>query len=737
MAKEWINDSRNRHFQPFCGVDGEGGDIPDPAALFGTAHAYQLLRAGEFSVENPDGLDFWECARFLCSLPQKRIYVAYFFDYDVTMILKSLPEERVRRIMDRSLRDKRGDSFVTLPVDVGEYQVDYLPHKEFKIKRMGQDHFTIISDVGQFFQTSFLKTLEKWNIGTAEEREMIRKGKAMRGDFHGMDKEIRAYNALEIVLLERLMHEFRSVCFDTGYVPKKWQGPGHLASAMLDAHGVPKSKAIPILKNDEFRRLANDAYYGGRFETTATGPVHGPVYQYDINSAYPSVLRELPCLAHGSWRRIRQLPNYSDLWFGQVYFYHDQQRAVYNLPVRDKNGNICYPREGNGVYWSTELAAANRAGTECALASGWIYESHCDCRWFSFIDAYYARRLALGKGTKGYVLKLAGNSIYGKLAQSIGYAPYANPVWAGLITAGCRAQLVDAYSGHENSIVMLATDGLFTLEKLNVQISRELGEWEETVHENGIFIVQPGIYYLPDGDVKTRGIERGRISDQRDAFEATWQKYVESHGLNHTVSVQVDNFITCKQALVRRKWNIAGTWEKTTREISFDSSTKRAPSLAYQDTHGNFRTLAPHGDRALMSVGYDRLIGGDARPGFTEPRWRDPGLQENDRMADQPDWVAPLIARAEPLSFRYPIRLIAGISMGMIVFMIQRIAGSRPTGRTDLTNSREGKTLRDRLSGATARHYQNRQKRREYNMEMSKAGKQGGMQIVPLPAIGR
>lgn len=73
----------------------------------------------------------------------------------------------------------------------------------------------------------------------------------------------------------------------------------------------------------------------------------------------------------------------------------------------------------------------------------------------------------------------------------------------------------------------------------------------------------------------------------------------------------------------------------------------------------------------------------------------------------------------------------------MIVFMIQRIAGSRPTGHTDLTNSREGKTLRDRVSGATARHYRNRQLRREYNMRMSQVAKQGGMTVVPLPAIGR
>lgn len=642
MTREWTNDSRNRATWPFCGVDGEGGDIPDPTALFGTVHAYQLLRAGEYSIENARGLDFEQCAEFLCSLPPKRIYVAYFFDYDVTMMLRGLPEERVRRIMNRDLRTRNG--WTLMPVDVGAYQVDYLPHKEFRIRRKGTgEPFTIISDVGQFFQTSFLKTLEKWNIGTPEERAMIAKGKEMRGDFHEMDVEIRAYNALEISCLETLMSEFRAVCVDTGYVPKKWQGPGYLASAMLDHHSVPKRDAIPVLSNETFRSLANDAYYGGRFETTAAGPVIGSVYQYDINSAYPAALRTLPCLKHGNWRLIHQIPD-TGLWFGRVHFNHATRQLLYNLPVRDKHGNIFYPREGNGVYWSTELDAARASGTEFDLSEGWIYENSCNCQWFDFIDEYYRARVRLGKTTKGYVLKLAGNSLYGKVAQSIGYAPYANPVWAGLITAHCRGKLISAYSGNQNDIYMLATDGLFSAVPLDVPVSQKLGEWDLTTHEQGIFIVQPGIYYLPDGDVKTRGIERGRINTERAAFERAWQQYMASHGENHVVTVPVDNFITCKQALARNKWSIAGTWEQTTRDISFDWAVKRQPATVIVSANGTVRTIPHEGSPELTSIGYERVIGGQQRASLLTDRHRDPGLLESDRMLEQPDWVQPLIA---------------------------------------------------------------------------------------------
>lgn len=577
--------------------------------------------------------------------------MSYFFDYDVTMMLKSMPEERAKRLLNRHLRFAKDNNFAS-GVDIGPFQVEYIPHKEFKVRKViGVNYednrtpiyspWTIVSDVGQFFQTSFLQTLEKWEIGTAEEREMIRKGKSMRAGFAGMDDEIRAYNSLECLLLRDLMYAFRTTCMETGYVPSKWQGPGHLATAMLKKHGIPKRDSVPILSNFQFKDLANAAYYGGRFETTAVGPVNRPVWQYDINSAYPDVLRTLPCLIHGSWRRVKERPN-EGLWFGRTYFYHPPIGYLSQLPIRDKTGNIKYPREGHGVYWSTELEAAESAGTDIRVTESWVYEEHCQCRWFDFIDDYYERRLRLGKTTKGYVLKLGGNSIYGKIAQSIGYAPFANPVWAGLITAGCRAKIIKAYSQAPDDCYMIATDGIFMGKQLDLPVSNKLGEWEETYHEGGMFIVQPGIYFLSSGDVKTRGVERGRIHKMRSEFEQQWQKYVDSHGTDFTISVPVDNFITATQALARRKWNTAGTWEHTTRELSFYWGLKRAPKIA-EWQEGNLLRTRPHlGGITMVSVPYGRVIGGNLKLAYEE-KYVDFSLAEAARQAEQPDWNEPLL----------------------------------------------------------------------------------------------
>jgi hypothetical protein len=637
-----LYDKKFRSNWRFRGVDGEGGNVPEEGTLFGVRHQYLSLRIGPYLLDTGHPLDYKACFNFICDQPsQGFIYVAYFFDYDVTMMIRTLPEKVARALLNRHLRFAGDDNRTSFPrpIKYDGFEFDYLPHKEFKIRRIGQKHFVTISDVGQFFQSSFLTTLERWNIGTEEEREIIAYGKSQRSHFEHVTEEVNAYNALEVDLLEQLMTNFRAVCEETGYVPKKWQGPGYLASAMLERHGVPRRDRVPILSNESFYNLALAAYYGGRFETTAAGNIQGPIYQYDINSAYPSICRTLPCLLHGSWVSVKDQPT-EGLWFGKIKYNHDAPRHLYNLPFRNKQGNISYPKAGIGVYWSTEIAAAEAAGTKTQFLEGWLYQSHCDCRWFDFVEPYYRQRLALGKSNKGYVLKLAGNSVYGKIAQSVGYAPYANPVWAGLITAGCRAQLISAYSQNEGKCYMLATDGLFMGCQLDLPISTALGDWEETVHPDGMFIVQPGIYFIGD-TAKTRGVERGRIYGLRQDFEAKFEKFYWTHGIDHVVEVPVVNFITAKQALMRNKWGNAGTWEETNREISFDWSIKRKSGIAFTEDEG-VRTLPHNGDENAESVPYARAIGRNLHIA-PQDRWVSEGLKEAERIEEQPDWVQPLL----------------------------------------------------------------------------------------------
>lgn len=638
--------AKNAAIRAFRAVDGEGGNVPELVRVMGemqavgNRHQYLSLRAGDRLLETGKPLSWEECFRFLCDLPRYCIPVAYFFDYDVTMMIRTLPQEVAVRLLERHKRSD-GHGHVT-PVKHGGFEFDYLPHKEFKVRPAGRSWWSVVSDTGSFFQMSFLKTLQKWNIGTPEEQEMIRRGKEMRADFAETDEEIRAYNALECLLLEQLMTEFRNVCEDIGYLPGKWQGPGNLAAAMLKTHNVPTHDDIPIMSNHTFRMLAQESYYGGRFEITCTGHISQAVYQYDINSAYPYIIRSLPCLIHGSWKRVKSMPE-SGLWFGAVKF-TTNSNTLCNLPVRLKNGNIRYPRNGAGVYWSDELEAAQRAGTVITeFREGYVYEKHCDCKPFAFIDDVYRKRIEVGKGNKGYALKLAINSLYGKMAQSIGAAPWANPVYASLITSGCRAMIIDAYQEDPGACVMIATDGIFMTKPVTTVREHEtdLGAWEMTRHDNGIFIVQPGIYFLND-DAKTRGVEHVRIASMRPEFEDALRKFIESRGVDHKVTVEVTNFITARQAITWRKWHLAGTWDKTTRQIGFDWSSKREPYRVSISDDGMIRTYPYEGSQDEWSVPYSRVIGGNTIMSMTPEEAEgdeSPGLAERSRQESQPDWL--------------------------------------------------------------------------------------------------
>jgi len=651
MTRQWKHDGRNPANKNFGTVDGEGANCDDPDKLFGKKHEYMMLRADEFSLDPKRPLHYSDCFNFLASLPVNRIWTGYFFDYDVTMMCRGLTPERARRLFDPIERMNKNSGYPYVGIDVdNKWEISYLPHREFKVRFKDQPWRTI-SDTSGFFQTSFLRTLDKWNIGTEEQRDQIALGKAQRANFTEEDyigDDIDKYNALECLLHNTLMEEFRSVCQDVGYVPRKWQGAGQLAAVMLQKHGVPKRDDIPIMSYDKFRNLTNDAYYGGRAESTAIGEIPGPVYQLDINGAYVAALRSLPCLIHGTWKLVHTRPAPGSLWVGHVRFWHPQTSMVYNLPVRrQKDGTIYYPRFARGTYWSWELDAAERAGTGYEFVQGYVYSKKrdCECRPFGWIDEYYAERLRLGKSGKGYVLKLGGNSLYGKMAQSIGAAPWANPVYAGLITAFCRAAIINAYAEEPDSVYMIMTDGLFMRRLPNVPFSKKLGEWELKTHKS-LFIVQPGVYFLPDA-IKSRGVPMGAVDALQGVFRDSFAQFQRDMHLPQPIPVPVHNFLTMRQALARRKWELAGTWEDTTKAISFDVSSKRTMSgVVVEQDRNIMRTLPIKGSYDVVSAGYKWMIGSNQEISRFD-RYDDAGLIELNQRDEAPDWQQPLIAGVE------------------------------------------------------------------------------------------
>lgn len=632
----------------FIGVDGEGGEVvqddqgrwvdgpPDQ-----NNHRYLMLRAGNDLLINKDRgpLSTLQCFDFLCDLDRDkgRIYVGYFFDYDVTHILHDLPPYKITRLFDRTSRSiTRNGMQYTYPVDWEGFEFDYMPRKEFKIRRQGEQRYLVINDVGSFFQCAFLKALQDWKIGSVDQLAHIAEGKAGRLNFGALTDETIKYNGVEITLLEQLMTEFRSAVVAARMVPAKWQGPGQIASAIFKRQGMIKSENVQDQLPASLLAAANASYYGGRFEITAIGHIPGPVYQHDINSAYPYAETKLPCLDHGTWRHasVHQLPD-DQLYLARGSFTHKEKVNLYGLPHRNHKGNISWPGSaGDGWYWSHEIRAAVYQSFK--IEEAWVYDQHCTCSPFAFIPALYEERAKLGKEAKGIAIKLGLNSTYGKLCQSVGSPVYSNPIWASLITSLTRTQLYEkCVKLGVDKVIMLATDGIFTTSRIDHDHSpkmimhdgdheytlKPLGDWEVTVYNDGIFVVQPGLYFLPgDKKPKTRGVPMSKVVEHRQEFFDTYQRIeddlrrmpslvrrrkagVDRRGRTvesrssvfdvHKVIIPLRSLINLKLANHLGRLDDLGQWLPVEKKISFAWNTKRADHFRSFKTNNGWISTEP------------------------------------------------------------------------------------------------------------------------------------------------
>lgn len=527
----------------FCGVDGEGSG-KDPSK-------YVLLGCGQEQIDNPEGLTWKECFQFLYSQfeshPKGTAFVGFYLGYDFTQILKSLPQERVWRLITSegiASRKHRVPGRQPHPVEYDGWQFDILGVKRLRIRpklcaclvascKCPKKSWMHVCDTGGYWQTSFLNVIHPDNwadpICTPEEYQTVEMGKSQR-DAAELGSAMGAYNRLENELLERAMGQLRDGFEAIGVhlSPGQWFGPGQAAQEWMKSR-LPKREEWEDAIPDWYIKAAKESYYGGWFEIFCHGYIQQDVYEYDINSAYPATIRTLPCLLHGKYERGqgRDYPK-SDYCIvrGKAFgrgvgdsTFQGWRGKGQGSPVfvgamlhRNSEGSISRPRVTQGWFWASELEASQRAGLVSSVeVYEWVSYEPCECGApLAEMEGLYERRLAVGKDTiLGKACKLVYNSAYGKFAQSIGTPRYGNPVYASRITSECRTRLVDAIGTHPGglaAVAMVATDAVFFLtDHGGLDVSDRLGAFSRVVH-SGLTIFKPGVYW----DEKTRvAIRRG------------------------------------------------------------------------------------------------------------------------------------------------------------------------------------------------------------------------------------
>jgi hypothetical protein len=583
------NDRRRveRQSRPFLMWDGEGVTGEDGI------HRYVLLAHSEGeSIVRDTGLRTKEITEFLLDTARTYadfIHFGYGLGYDINMWLRTLKRADIMEIYRSRWHD------------VKHTRYGWRPGKSFYLRR-GKTALTVY-DAISFFQCSFVAACDSYLGPEFADRDLIVENKRLRAAFNMEDIEnIKRYNDAELRNGVRLMTELRTRLANVGLAPTRWDGPGAVATALLDREGVKHAKAghsragcrraktcdgpqFPRDVPDGVARATRFAYAGGRFEIIRTGSVDARTYEYDINSAYPGALRNVPALANGRW-----IHHPGDPGERQFTLYHvDYRRGPVEVPGplfrRMPDGSVCYPPAVTGWYWSPEMDSLRRytreIGGEYDVVEAWEYvEDGPPSQPFGFIDGLYLKRQALKRGGDGahVGIKLGLNSLYGKLAQQVGWIPatgdkpirippYHELAWAGYTTSHCRASVLNAAMERIEDIVAFETDALFTRKPLSVKIGTGLGEWERTEFTRLAYL-QSGLYFGTTADGKaierTRGVDRGELT-----LEQVHAVMALPLAADRVVPARLSRFVGAGLANATQwsKWN---TWDVLTKRVSVE-----------------------------------------------------------------------------------------------------------------------------------------------------------------------
>jgi hypothetical protein len=669
----------------FVCVDGEGMTVNGE-------HKYVLFGVGDAQISNSAGLGFEEVFEHLYSQyrPQTA-FVGFYLGYDFTQIFSTMDERKAYMLLTtegRALRAHRIPGKAPHPVEQNGWQFDILANKRLRLrpklcncpyptcKCKPKAPWMYVCDVGGFFQQAFLKVIDPkgWPEGTAvvsdSEYATILEGKERRSTAV-LDDDMKRYNRLENEVLSRVMgtldEGFRGI--GVALPPSKWFGPGQAAQAWLSNQGVPKRKELDIPQ--WFMEASRMSYFGGWFEIMMHGIVPGITHEYDINSAYPSIIANLPCLLHGSYSYGDGMPpkdtNVTDLClvYGrlQTPTANDIRKAPYRrqhigtMLHRKDDGGIYRPDFTEGWYWWDEVHAAERAGCIASLnrktswqrITKWVRYRPCDCPPpMREVEGLYEKRLSVGKQTPlGKAAKLTYNSEYGKFAQSVGEPVYANPIYASRITSGCRTMILNAIATHPDgqaSVAMVATDAVYFLTPHpTLPLSDKLGEWDYQQKKN-LTLFKPGVYWDDKAREKIRNQEsptfKARGFNAADfasniglidkAFKAwnkgaplpEWLEYgffdcgwLSKSGDWPRVGF-TPNFAmtTALQALRRNDWSQAGRVELEPDELIQDSDPKEKRGYLYADTFDGrkiYRSCPRHNTQKDPSQPYVKRFGMD------------------------------------------------------------------------------------------------------------------------------
>jgi hypothetical protein len=484
----------------------------------------------------------------------------YNLGYDAEVILKLLGKE-----LNRYKRTRQ------LVFEFEKYKLTCIPGKCLRITK--GHHSVSYYDIAQFYDRKSLDVAYQENITklNGDYLDLKKKRKQFSTRFYNRNKKLlRNYCIQDCKLTKELAQNWIKLFHDAfGFYSVKWFSSGYLAEKVLLNNGIefPKFDSIPF----EVQDLAYRSYFGGRFEMTKRGFI-GKAFLYDINSAYPFAITQIPDLTRGKWTRRKSIHPYAKIGFFVILADIPDDTYIPPFPFR-VNNEIIFPT-GKFITYCTlvELQVCKNLNWYKILNSWQFVPENHACPYREFIQRMYQKRLRLKQNGDAMQLplKVILNSIYGKTGQKVNriIGNLFNPVIFSFITGFARAQLyrfvVD--NNIEKEIVAFATDSICVRKNLGID-STKLGEFHLDKSANDVYYLQNGLYRFNHtwkqrglGNLGSKEIEDLETIEKRGRLYARF-KILRSKRL--------------RSAIIEDRLDEIGQIKEITREVNLNADRKR------------------------------------------------------------------------------------------------------------------------------------------------------------------
>jgi len=468
----------------------------------------------------------------------------FFFNlrFDMNAIIKYLPRKNLVDMWKKGRTQYKG------------YRLKYIPKKLFSITR--SKHVHKYYDIAQFYETSLDEASrdyldQKKNPDNIDRKKLGTSARYWRKHMVNIIK----YCTLDAKLARQLGELLQNTLINK----IKLTPQGYISKAGVSKEYVRKNTVVPDIRKIDYKvlKMAFNAYHGGRFEILLKGWLDICTL-IDLNSAYPSIIRNLVDVTRGKWKPVRNLHEEA------IYGYYlvkvaTRYQDICPIAYQHKGLVTCFPViEFTTFLTKNELLNYDKA-IHHNIITGWeYYDNDPKYPFRKIIDRLYHNKQITPKDHYEYKLyKKIMNSIYGSFYEKIKIGDIwragklFNPIYATEITADTRIKCYNESLKYPKKVAGFATDSLLLQGKHDMPESKMLGEWSlDRVSDTTI--LRSGIYKMGD-KVKKRGMAKTeKLKTEYGEFDTIFDYLREKPALTQ-YPININRPVNFVEALLHSK----------------------------------------------------------------------------------------------------------------------------------------------------------------------------------------